>query len=185
MMMSSTVSYSQSSAESYEWATSPSNMYLCTAGDALSSAHFHDLDGFDDVDVMGMEVDLSALLPAEGPIVTSTRDVPTLNDTPATEDSASPATPADEIRDSELEVVYEQLEDEAMMEILEDLQDSPELRDAYFAATAPPASSQPQQPTPAEEHLLWNLFATPTMMADLATRVRMQPAVAPTTIEVR
>ena len=112
---------------------------------------------------------------------------PTPHDTnPAdAHDSATPATPADEIRDSELEVVYEQLEDAAMMEILEDLQDSPELRDAYFAATAPPVSSQPQQPTPAEQYLLWNIVATPTMMADLATHVRMQPAAAPTPIEVR
>lgn len=200
-MMLTTTAY-QSWEATYDQATSPSNMYLATAGDTLSAAHFHDLDGFDDVDMVGMEVDLTGLLPSmaeEAPVVATPVQAAPAPFTPAhvvtasvvpapplplpalpampptTAEAHDPASQTEEIRDSEFEVMYDHLEEAAVMELLEDFKDSPELQHAFYAA---PAQYTGYTPTVAEETYHWNLCATPHMMAGLAAHMHSPQAIA-------
>jgi len=151
-----------------------SGMTLCTAEDSLSCVHY-------DVAMEELEQDLELALPElamfqEEPRVPSHRASPELDLSDA---GCVPIdnVPIDNIRDSEIEIVYENLEDDAMMSIFEELEH--ELAPAYMAAlergqeAVPPSpSGQPSgQPSPAQEQLLWNLVATPEMMRSFAAHV--------------
>lgn len=69
--------------------------------------------------------------------------------------------PVSSIRDYEIDSIYANLEEDAMMSIFADLEG--ELRDVYAA----PAVA----PQPAQESLLWHVVATPTMMRDYGAQV--------------
>lgn len=69
------------------------------------------------------------------------------------------------IRDCEIDSIYASLEEDAMMSILADLES--ELTPVYMAAM-PPAHTALAS---AQEALLWNVIATPTMMRDFGAHV--------------
>ena len=81
-----------------------------------------------------------------------------------------------DIRDSEIEIAYEQMEEAAMMDILADLENDGELREAFLGATCPEPASQ--ETAPATQQLLWNVVATPHMMREFAAHVAASPAIA-------
>jgi len=111
-------------------------------------------------------------------------------DVPATEPCARAletpeARRSDPIADSEVDVVYEelyaQIESEAMLEIMADLER--ELVPAYLNGSLTGATGdgggnavedarESESKRPATEQLLWHITATPSMMRDLAASVR-------------
>ena len=141
----------------FDRSTSPTNsgMLLCTTDDSLSSCGL----SYDDLEMEVMEEDLVLALPV---LAQEQPRLPThvTAEVAAAAATAEPAEPAIEnIRNSEIEIAYEQMEADVMMDILAELED--ELAPAYYAAQAA-AGAQGQ------ESLLWNVVATPDMMRDFA-----------------
>jgi len=75
-----------------------------------------------------------------------------------------------DIRDSEIEAIYETMQEEAMMEILGELEE--ELAPAYMAHVEATAAAKE-----AREQLLWDVVATPTMMREFSQHVSAHPPV--------
>jgi len=112
-------------------------------------------------------------------------DVADVVDVPATETCAraieTEARRSDPIADSEVDAVYEelyaQMESEAMLEIMADLER--ELVPAYLNGSLSMGVDDncvdehaSEGKKPATEQLLWHITATPSMMRDLAATVR-------------
>lgn len=151
-MMSSMSCYS--SASEYEYtSTSPSDMTLCTHDDPFSAVHYDD----DDADDVLMEFEVM------------------LGGAQLLMNAADEAEAAEAAKLQEIDQVYEHIEEDAMMDILKDIET--ELMPAYLAGELTP--SQPAAPapqSPAREEMLWHLTATPDMMRGLAAHVAAQPA---------
>mmetsp|Transcript_16844 Transcript_16844/g.43242 ORF Transcript_16844/g.43242 Transcript_16844/m.43242 type:complete len:145 (-) Transcript_16844:385-819(-) len=129
---------------------STTSMTLCTDAHAFSSSH--DMPTAEDLEM--------ELMIEEGHAVVPLIEEPR-------QPRMSQAEPVTEIRDSEIEAIYEQMQEEAMMDILADLEE--EMTPVYMEAVA---ASQA-----AREQLLWNVVATPTMMREFSQHVSAHPPI--------
>ena len=129
------------------------SMTLCTSSHAFSSA----------TDMPTAE-ELEEELMMEGQTVVPLIEEPK-------QPRMSQTQPIAEIRDSEIEAVYEQMEEAAMMEILSELEE--ELVPMYMGA----AAATPPSYERAREQMLWDVVATPMMMREFSHHVSAHPAI--------
>ncbi len=141
------------SAAANDFAMCDDSMTLCTSSHAFSAAH----------DMPTVE-ELEQEFFIEGQTVVPLIEEPK-------QPRMSQAQSMTDIRDSEIEQVYEQMEEAAMMEILAELEE--ELTPVYMEAMG---ARSPGFEV-AREQLLWDVVATPTMMREFSQHVSAHPAI--------